>query len=466
MATEVKLPQLGENITGGDVLDVRVKPGDTVSQGQTLLEVEAEKSTIEVPSPLAGRISKMLVNKGDAIEVGQTLCLLESGDGAKREGTAEAPVREAGGAAAKPSQEPKQAKQPAEKPTPRDGAAKPAAAPVEKEPAKAKAEEPAPQQPQPPAKSVEDGRSVSEAQPSPEPSAKRPVPAGPATRRLARELGVDLGLVHGSASGGRVTPEDIKAYVRQLTSAPAGRGAGVAVPPLPDFERWGPVERQPLDGIRRKTAEQMSLAWSVVPHVTQHDQADVTDLEAFRRQQEGGPKLTVTAFALKAAVIALKQFPQFNASLDLAGGQLVLKRYYHLGIAVDTDHGLLVPVLRDVDRKTIYELAQELAAVADRARQKKLQVEEMRGGTFTITNLGGIGGTGFSPIVNYPEVAILGLSRSRLQPVVRDGQVVSRLLLPVSLSYDHRVIDGAAAARFARRVAELLENPLQMLLHA
>jgi len=238
------------------------------------------------------------------------------------------------------------------------------------------------------------------------------------------------------------------------------------VPPLPDFERWGPVERQPLDGVRRKTAEQMSLAWGVVPHVTQHDLADVTDLEAFRRQQEGGPKLTVTVFAVKAAAIALRQFPQFNASLDLAGSQLVLKQYYHVGIAVDTDRGLLVPVLRDVDRKTIYELAQELAAVAERARQKKLQVEEMRGGTFTITNLGGIGGTGFSPIVNYPEVAILGLSRSRLQPVVRDGQIVPRLLLPLSLSYDHRVIDGADAARFARRIAELLENPLLMLLHA
>jgi len=277
-------------------------------------------------------------------------------------------------------------------------------------------------------------------------------------------LGVDLAQVYGSAPGGRVTQDDIKAYVRQLASA--GRGAGVQVPALPDFKRWGPVERQPLDGVRRKTAEQMSLAWSVVPHVTQHDQADVTDLEAFRRQQEGGPKLTITAFALKAAAIALQQFPQFNASLDLAGGQLVLKRYYHLGIAVDTDRGLLVPVVRDVDRKTIYELAQELAAVAERARQKKLQVEEMRGGTFTITNLGGIGGTGFSPIVNYPEVAILGLSRNRLQAVVRDGQVVPRLLLPLSLSYDHRVIDGADAARFARRIAELLESPLLMLLHA
>jgi pyruvate dehydrogenase E2 component (dihydrolipoamide acetyltransferase) len=278
---------------------------------------------------------------------------------------------------------------------------------------------------------------------------------------------VDLHQVPGSAPGGRVTPEDIKSYVRQLASGVAGSGGSRQPPPLPDFERWGAVERRPLETVRRKTAEQMGLAWSLVPHVTQHDQADITDLEAFRKQQEGrGPKLTITAFALKAAVIGLQQFPHFNASLDLAGNQLIVKRYYHLGVAVDTDRGLLVPVLRDVDKKSVQELAEELAAVAERARQKKVTVEEMRGGTFTLTNLGGIGGTGFTPIVNYPEVAILGLSRSRLQPVVRDGQVVPRLMLPLSLSYDHRVIDGADAARFTRRLAEMLENPLLMVLHA
>jgi pyruvate dehydrogenase E2 component (dihydrolipoamide acetyltransferase) len=211
----------------------------------------------------------------------------------------------------------------------------------------------------------------------------------------------------------------------------------------------------------------MSLAWSLIPHVTQHDLADITDLDAFRRQQEGrSPKLTVTAFALKAAAIALKQFEQFNATLDLAAGQLILKRYFHLGVAVDTDRGLLVPVVRDVDKKSVQVLAQELNDLAERARQKKIPVEEMRGGTFTITNLGGIGGTGFTPIINYPEVAILGLARARLQPVVRDGQVVPRFLLPLSLSYDHRVIDGADAARFTRRIAAMLENPLVMLLHA
>jgi pyruvate dehydrogenase E2 component (dihydrolipoamide acetyltransferase) len=223
-----------------------------------------------------------------------------------------------------------------------------------------------------------------------------------------------------------------------------------------------------MDAVRRKTAEHMALSWSVIPHVTQHDLADITDLEAFRKQQDGrGPKLTVTAFALKSSAIALKQFPQFNSTLDLGNNQFILKQYYHIGIAVDTERGLLVPVLRDVDKKSVHDLAKEMAEVAERARQKKIGGDDLRGGTFTITNLGGIGGTAFTPIVNYPEVAILGLSRSRLQPVVRDrGEIAPRLMLPLSLSYDHRVIDGADAARFVRRIVEMLENPLVMLLHA
>jgi pyruvate dehydrogenase E2 component (dihydrolipoamide acetyltransferase) len=290
------------------------------------------------------------------------------------------------------------------------------------------------------------------------------LPAGPATRRIAREWQVDLQRVPGTGRGGRVTQEDVKAYLRSLASGAAVVAGIPQAPPLPDFEKFGPVERQPLTNIRRKTAEHMALAWSQIPHVTQHDDADITDLEAFRRQQKGpGPKLTMTVFALKAAAIALRQFPQFNSSLDLANGHLILKRYYHIGVAVDTERGLLVPVLRDVDRKSVNDLAQELLEAAEKARQGKV---DMSGGTFTITNLGGIGGTAFTPIVNYPEVAILGMSRARLQPVIRDGAVTPRLLLPLSLSYDHRVIDGADAARFTRRIAELLEQPLTMLLHA
>lgn len=420
MATEIKLPELGENLEGGDVLDVKVATGATVAKGQALLEIEAEKSTVEVPAPMGGRVTELRVQRGDHVRVGQTVCLME---GVEKDGV--------------------------EKPRPAQPAPpeKTATAPVE--PAPTRREEAVVKQSPPPVREAKSADGTL-------------IPAGPATRRLARELGVDLRQVSGSAPGGRVTEEDIKAFVRQLAAGGAG-----TVPPLPDFSRWGTVERQPLEGVRRRTAEQMALAWAVAPQVTQYDQADITDLDAFRRQQEGrGPKLTVTVFALKAAAIALKEFPTFNASLDLAAGQLVRKLYYHVGVAVDTDRGLLVPVLRDVDKKSVVQLAQEVTEIAERARQKKLAAEEMRGGTFTISNLGGIGGTAFSPIVNYPEVAILGLARSKLQPAVRDGQMTPRLMLPLCLTYDHRVIDGAAAARFTRRLAELLENPLQMLLHA
>lgn len=430
MADEIKLPELGENLEGGVVLDVRVAVGDAVTAGQTLIEVEAEKSTVEVPAPRAGTIARLLVKNGDTIKVGQMICVL---DGA-------APPTKA-----VPEVKPAAPKAVAAVSAPREAKVAPMAAPP-----------PAPAEPEKQA----DRAPIQTNEP------EKAVQAGPATRRLARELGVDLRLVPGTAPGGRISEEDIKAYVRQLTASGGSRGTGPAArPALPDFERWGAVERRPLDGVRRRTAEQMSLAWSQVAHVTQFDQADITELDAFRRKQEaGGPKLTVTAFALKAVAVALKQFPAFNSSLDLAAGQLVLKRYYHIGVAVDTERGLLVPVLRDVDRKSIRELAQELADIAERARQKKVTADEMRGGTFTITNLGGIGGTAFTPIVNYPEVAILGMSRSRLMPMVHEGPIVPRLLLPLSLSYDHRVIDGADAARFTRLLAQMLENPLLMLL--
>ncbi|MFN4259683.1 MAG: 2-oxo acid dehydrogenase subunit E2 [Gemmataceae bacterium] len=439
MSQEIKLPELGENLEGGEVLDIKVSEGDEVSQGQALIEVDAEKSTVEVPAPVAGRVSKILVKQGDDIRVGQVFCVMEeSADGE------EPPTTPA-------QKESKQKKPEPEAPPP------------------AAEEKPAP-------KDIEsDGRQQAAPTPRPPtaassaPEERTVVPAGPATRRLARELGVDLRQVPGTAPRGRVTPEDVKAFVRQLASGPlSGAGLGMQPPPLPDFERWGPVERHALEAIRRRTAEQMALAWAQIPHVTQHDLADITDLDAFRRQHDAanhnGPKLTVTAFALKAAAITLKEMPRFNSSLDLAGGHWIQKQYYHIGVAVDTERGLLVPVIRDVDRKSVRQLAQELADRAARTRAKKITADEMRGGTFTITNLGGIGGTSFTPIVNYPEVAILGLSRASWQPAIRDGQVVPRLLMPLSLSYDHRVIDGADAARFTRRIAALLEQPLLMVL--
>jgi pyruvate dehydrogenase E2 component (dihydrolipoamide acetyltransferase) len=432
MASEIRLPALKENVESVEVNAVKVAPGDVVAKDQALLEVQADKAALDVASPVAGRIAKILVKAGDQVNVGQPYVVIEETDGAAASEKKEpAPKRSAVPEKTEPDRKPS-----AEVAAPtRDG--------------KEGDGQRAPAPPPPPAPSA--------------PPRAGPLPlAGPATRHLARELGVDLANIQGSGRNGRITPEDIKAFVRQLASRQAATST-TAAPKLPDFAKFGPIEAQPLSRVRKLTAQQMSLAWSLIPHVTQHDLADVTDLEAFRKAQKSGPKLTITAFALKASAIALKEFPNFNASLDLASGQLILKRYYHIGVAVDTEGGLLVPVIRDVDKKTIAELAQELSEAAELARKGKA---DMQGGTFTITNLGGIGGSGFTPIINWPEVAILGLSRSRLEPVVRDGQMVPRLLLPLSLSYDHRLIDGAAAARFTRRLAELLENPLMMLLHA
>jgi pyruvate dehydrogenase E2 component (dihydrolipoamide acetyltransferase) len=435
MATEIKLPELGENIEEGEVVDVKVAVGAEVKQGQAILEVEAEKSTVEVPSPSAGRISQIHVKKGDKVKTGQPLFLIETGATGQ--------------------------------PAPKSSAKQPAPAAAASQPAATAAPAPPPPKAAPaPAVVATAPRRQDNAAGA---AAQMVVPAGPATRRLARELGIDLALVHSSAPGGRVTQEDVKAFVRDLAAGASAAAPGaVKTPALPDFGKWGPIERKPMDAVRRKTAEQMAVAWSLIPHVTQHDLADITELESFRKQQDGhGPKVTITAFALKAVAIALKQFAQFNATIDLGNNQLILKQYYHLGIAVDTERGLLVPVLRDVDKKSVQDLAKEMAEVADRARQKKVAADELRGGTFTITNLGGIGGTYFTPIINWPEVAILGLSRSRLQPVFgASGQVTPRLMLPLSLSYDHRVIDGADAARFVRHIVEMLENPLVMLLHA
>ena len=298
---------------------------------------------------------------------------------------------------------------------------------------------------------------------------REPVPAAPHVRRLARELGVDIHSVQGTGPGARISKDDVKAHAKTLiTSATAALraspGARFAEPALPDFSKWGKIERVSMRGVRRKTAEHLREAWNTIPHVTQQDQADITELEQLRarfapRAAEAGGKMTVTAIALKVCASALKIFPQFNASIDMAKEEIVYKQYINIGVAVDTDRGLLVPVVRDVDKKNIVELAAELTQFSKKARDKKLTPAEMEGGTFTITNLGGIGGTGFSPIVNHPEVAILGLSRSSMAPLWIDGKFEPRLVLPLSLSYDHRLIDGADAARFLRWIAEAIEQP-------
>ncbi|HOJ73335.1 MAG TPA: 2-oxo acid dehydrogenase subunit E2 [Phycisphaerae bacterium] len=451
MAQEFKLPDLGEGVAYGDVVQVLVAEGDTVQPEQPVLEIETDKAVVEVPCPFGGRIAKLHVKKGDKVKVGQTLLTVED-NGAAAPAEAKAPQAQE---AAKPA-----APEPKAKPTVAEA----------KQPVTPESRMPATVQPPPPPPAKREPAKAAE--PAPRPASEgEMVPAGPGTRRLARELGVELHEVAALKPGVRITEEDVKEFVKQrMTGGAPVAGGAVALPPLPDFAQWGPVERVALSSLQRKTAENLLASW-VGPHVTQFEEVDITALEALRKRHrskagEGGVKLTVTAFVVKAAAAALKEFPIFNASYDPRSGELIYKRYYHIGVAVDTPAGLMVPVIRDVDRKRVLDIAAEMAELAERTRQRKVSRDEMRGGTFTVTNLGGIGGTAFTPIVNYPEVAILGMARNKEQPVVRDGQLATRLILPLCLSYDHRIINGADGARFIRKLASLLEDPEMLLLEA
>ena len=427
------LPELGESIESGDVVQVLVTVGDRIAAEQSVLEIETDKAVVEVPSPVGGSVTAIHVAAGDKAAVGQLIVTLETEAAALATDalpSVEPPV------VAEP-EEVTVAPSPPETPLP---AATPVATPREEAPV------------------VRQARSGAAAAPS--------------VRRLAREIGVSIDEVPGSGPGGRVSAEDVKQYARGRKTAtpdPAPAAATPVVVPLPEFERWGEVERRPMSNVRRLTADQMARTWATVPQVTQYDRADITELEELRKAYApkavaAGGRLTVTAIALKVVAAALQRFPQFNASVDMTTHEVIYKSYYHVGVAVDTDRGLLVPVIRDVERKNIITLAVELNELAERARTRKTSLEEMHGGTFTVTNLGGIGGTGFSPILNAPQVAILGMARSRIEPVYTDGQFVPRLMLPLSLSYDHRLIDGADGARFLRWIAEALAQPFLLSL--
>lgn len=448
MSREFKLPELGEGVEAGDVLKVLVGVGDAVSVDQPVLELETDKATIEVPIPFDGSVTEIRVKEGDKVNVGQVILVLEASDGAQ--------VPEAKAAESPKPPKPLVEEAPVATPTP-----------VVAPPKPAKKVEPTTPPPRPPALP---GSGVSPVVAPSQMSSGEVVPAAPSVRRIARELGVDITHVPGSGPGGRIVMEDVKEHARQIVSRAEAGGPthGATTGPLPDFEKWGAIERQSMSNVRRKTAEHLSQSW-VAPHVTNHDLADITNLEPLRKGYAGkaeaaGGKLTMTAIALKFVAAALKVFPQFNASVDMEKDEIVLKKYIHIGVAVDTERGLLVPVIRDVDRKNIIELSVELSEMAEKARNRKLGLDDMQGGTFTITNLGGIGGTAFTPIINWPEVAILGLSRGRKEPVLVEGEFVPRLMLPLSLSYDHRLIDGADAARFLRWLAEAFENPFLLSL--
>jgi len=473
VAIEFKLPELGENIESGDLVRVMISPGAQVTEGEPVIELETDKAVIEVPSTVSGTVGEVKVKQGEKLKVGQVIfTIAESKDGggkpAETAATAAEPVKSAPPPkTAEEQPKPVDAGRAAEEFRTQDAARESFARARQMEgksehealPPDARPEEPSPVVPPQLTKTAG-------------PESRPPVAASPAVRRMARELGVDVYNVRGSGPGGRILEDDVKAYAKAVISSAAEAVAGAAMgagfvrpaPQLPDFSKWGPVEKVSMRAVRRKTAEHLAEAWSTIPHVTQHDLADITELEELRKRfsakaEVAGGKMTITAIALKVVASALKVFPQFNASIDVKGEQIIYKRYINIGVAVDTDRGLLVPVIRNVDRKNIVDLAVEMSQISAKARDKKLTPEEMEGGTFTITNLGGIGGTDFTPIVNHPEVAILGMSRSRIEPVWMKEQFVPRLMLPVSLSYDHRLIDGADAARFVRWVVEALEQP-------
>jgi pyruvate dehydrogenase E2 component (dihydrolipoamide acetyltransferase) len=438
---EIQVPDIGD-FKDVEVIEVLVKPGDVVAKEQSLITLESDKATMEIPSPDAGVVKLLRVKVGDKVSQGSPILVLEETDGAGEQAVsqvAEAPAPASPSEAAPPAPPP-----PAEAPAPVAPPIRPAA-PVPLEPTEAVQAKPH---------------------------------ASPSVRKFARELGVDLAKVRGTGPRGRILHADVQAFVKGVMTeraaaiaAPPARGTGLDILPWPevDFARFGPVETKPLSRIRKISGANLHRNWVMIPHVTQHDEADITDLEAFRKAntaetEKRGFKLTMLAFLIKASVTALREFPEFNASLDRSGENLVLKRYYHIGVAVDTPEGLVVPVVRDADRKGVFELARELAELSKLAREKKLKAGDMQGGTFSISSLGGIGGTAFTPIVNAPEVAILGVSRAVTRPVWNGKEFVPRLMLPISLSYDHRVIDGAQAARFTAFLCNVLSDIRRTLL--
>ncbi len=458
---EFVLPNLGDGVAQGDVLKVLVKPGDTIKLDQPVLELETDKATVEVPSDVVGIVKEVRVKAGDKVKPGQHVLIVDAG---------------VAGAPPEPHVEEKPAPPAQASPSAGAPAAAAATAPAPAADEAEAAGPPAAERPRAPVFSIASARQPAQA--SAPSAATTSAPAAPSVRRLAREIGVDVSQVAGTGPGGRITQDDVKEFAKRVMvsfgsagQAAAASGAGVALQarPLPDFTKYGEVERKAMSGVRRKTSEHLSAAWNTIPHVTQFDKADITLLEQARKKyrseaEKAGGNLTVTAIATKIVAAALKAFPQFNASVDAAGEAIVYKKYINVGIAVDTEFGLLVPVIRDADRKNLIELSVEIHQQAEKAKARKLSIEEMSGGSMSITNLGGIGGTAFTPIVNWPEVAILGISRGAFEPVWNGSEFEPRQMLPLSLSYDHRLIDGADAIRFLRWVAEALEQPFALAL--
>ncbi|GJM15231.1 MAG: hypothetical protein DHS20C13_05580 [Thermodesulfobacteriota bacterium] len=464
MTIEYKLPDLGEDIETGDVIGVFVSVGDKVAEDQALLEIETDKAAIEIPAPSGGVIKELHVSEGDTIKVGQLLVTIDDGKGNGKNPQVKK--------VAKIKTQDEVIEEIAEKEVEEEMDADP-----EPEPEKSDTTNQELDEAEVDLETIENSTTGSEEKEvldTPEPADKNPVPASPTIRRIAREIGVDINLVEGTGPGGRISEEDIRNFspgkkpktkTKKQPPEPA-----VIKPQKPSgkdsSDKWGDINRSPMSKVRRLTAERLTEAWKA-PHVTQYDKADITELEKLRKDfgpevANAGGKLTMTSIILKVVASALKVFPQFNASVDMENGEILYKKYYNIGVAVDTDRGLLVPVIKNANKKNITKLSVELSELSEKARNKKISVDELQGGTFTISNLGGIGGTYFSPVLNAPEVAILGISRSVIEPVYIDGGFLPRLMLPLSLSYDHRLIDGADAIRFLRWIIETLEEPFKL----
>lgn len=456
MAIEVKIPKISEEADTAKVAEILVKEGDAIEKDQSVIAVETDKASVEVPSSHSGVVKEIKVSEGEEVEVGDVILTLEEGEEKEEiqekerkkdeeEESEEEKDKEAKEEKGENGREKKQEKEKAEK----------------EEEKKSKEEEVEEK------KEAKETESQGEGEKKEKDSDTPEKPASPSVRRLARELGVEIEEVEGSGPGGRITEEDVKSHTKgekEKTSAPPKLS-------LPDFSKWGSTETKHLSGIRIETARRTQASWQNIPHVFQFEEADISEIEKYmeknkEKAEEAGGKLTITAILLKISANALQQFPKFNASIDTEKEQMILKHYIHIGIAVDTEKGLLLPVIKDVDKKSIIELAAEITKVAEKAREGKLSPEEMKGGNFSISNLGGIGGTNFTPIIYHPQVAILGVSRAKTSPVYSDGEFKPRDVLPLSLSYDHRLIDGAEGAEFLHWIVQALEDPYKALLGA
>jgi len=450
--SDITLPELGEGIDEATIINIFVSPGDIIKKEQSVIEIETDKAALELPSPVDGTISEILVSNGDVIKIGALIAKVAEGG---------APAKE----------------KPALKEKKKEG-------PVIEE----KAEEPVAEKEEEPVKEVKikeektPGAEILNKEGRIEPDNvvsivreenKVSAPASPSTRKLARELGIDINSIPGTDPGGRISSDDVIKYAKYLianseTTAETHRGTYQPnIPALPDFSKWGDIERKKMGTVRRLTAENLTMAWTI-PHVTNHDRADITELDQLRKMnkqktKDAGGNLTITPILIKIVSSALKVFPEFNASIDMESNEIIYKKFVNIGFAVDTERGLFVPNIQNADKKNIIDIAVELSDISERTRNKKITPDELKGSTFTVSNLGGIGGTYFSPIIYYPDVAILGVSKSSFEPVYIDGKFEPRLMMPLSLSYDHRVIDGAAAARFLTWLVEALEEPFQIL---